>query len=178
MNILNINFEELYQRHLCRHSQFGLNVGHLGSVFAVYFGLCAIVWEITTLFVGYAYPPAYIIVGLVTPYMLVVLFNVPFKVWLSTLAMVAIIVSAAVFLCPLISLLGGLASFTIVLYVVLILAAHKYQNWAHQFYHKERDMAAFKEKYQKGLVLFLLLAVYELPILLNYLVWNKSDWTN
>jgi uncharacterized membrane protein YuzA (DUF378 family) len=177
MNILNINFEELYQRHLCRHSQFGLNVGHLGSVFAVYFGLCAIVWEITARFADYAHPE-YIIIGLVTPYMLVLLFNVPCKVWLSTLAMVALIVSTALFVCPLVSLPGAFANFTMILYVVLILAAHKYQNWAHQFYHKERDMSAFKEKYPKGLVLFLLLAVYELPILLNYLVWNKSDWTS
>lgn len=149
MNILNINFEELYQRHLCRHSQFGLNVGHLGSVFAVYFGLCAIVWEITARFAGYDHPE-YIIIGLVTPYMLVLLFNVPLKVWLSTLAMVAIIVSTALFVCPLISLPGGMASLTIVLYVVLILAAHKYQNWSHQFYHKEPRHVGFQREVSKG----------------------------
>lgn len=177
MNILNVNFEELYQRHLCRHSQFGLNVGHLGSVFAVYFGLCAIVWEISHRLFGYEHPE-FIIIGLVTPYMLVLLFNVPIKVWISTLAMVAIIVSSAVFLCPLISFPGAAANFTIAIYIVLILAAHRYQNWAHQFYHKEKDMTEFNQKYKKGFVLFVLLAVYELPILLNYLVWNRSDWTS
>jgi len=176
MNILNVDFEELYQRHLCRHSQFGLNIGHLGSVIAVYFGVCAIVWEITSRFIGYGHPE-YIIVGLVTPYLLVLLFNVPCKVWCSVLAMVTLIVSGAIFVCPLISLPGGLEKFTIAIYVVLILAAHRYQNWAHQFYHKEKDMSQYKEKYPKGFVLFLLLAVYELPILLNYLVWNKKDWT-
>jgi uncharacterized membrane protein len=177
MNILSVNFEELYRRHLCRHSQFGLNIGHLGSVFAVYFGLCGIVWEITSRFIGYEHPE-YVILALVTPYLLVLLFNVPFKVWLTSLVMVAVIVTASCFVCPHISLPGELASLTIVLYIALILIAHRYQNWSHKFYHKEQDMTEFNKKYKKGLVLFFLLAVYELPILLNYLVWNKRDWTS
>lgn len=177
MNILNVNFEELYRRHLCRHSQFGLNVGHLGSVIAVYFGLCGVVWEITSRFINYKHPE-YVILALVTPYLLVLLFNVPLKVWLSALLMIAAIVSAAYFACPHITLPGDFGYLTIVLYIVLILGAHRYQNWAHQFYHKEKDMTEFNKKYKKGLVLFFLLAVYELPILLNYLVWNKQDWTS
>jgi hypothetical protein len=177
MNILSVNFEELYQRHLCRHSQFGLNIGHLGSVIAVYFGLCGVVWEIASRFTGYEHPE-YVILALVIPYLLVLLFNVPFKVWLTSLMMVAVIVTAAYFVCPRISLPGGFEKLTIALYIVLILGAHRYQNWAHQFYHKEKDMTEFNKKYQKGLVLFFLLAVYELPILLNYLVWNKQDWTS
>lgn len=177
MNILSVNFEELYQRHLCRHSQFGLNIGHLGSVIAVYFGLCGIVYEITARFVGYDHPE-YVIAALVTPYLLVLLFNLPIKVWLSALVTVAGIVSAAYFLCPHISLPEGFEKLTTVLYIALILAAHRYQNWAHQFYHKEKDMTQFQQKYKKGLVLFFLLAVYELPILLNYLIWNKRDWTS
>lgn len=177
MNILSVNFEELYQRHLCRHSQFGLNVGHLGSVISVYFGLCGVVWEIVGRFIGYPHPE-YVILALVTPYLLVLLCNVPVKVWLTSLLMVAGIVTAAYFVCPRISLPGTFGNLTIVLYIILILGAHRYQNWAHQFYHKEMDMTEFNKKYKKGLVLFFLLAVYELPILMNYLVWNKRDWTS
>lgn len=176
MNILKVNFEELYQRHLCRHSQFGLNIGHLGSVVNVYFGVCAIVWEIVSRFVGYDHPE-YVLIGLFTPYLLVLLCNVPFKVWLSSLLIVAMVVSAVTLLCPHISLPGWAQNFTILLYVALILSAHRYQNWAHQFYHKEKDMTQYQEKYPKGFPLFFLLAVYELPILMNYLAWNKQDWT-
>ena len=43
MNILRINFYELYQRHLCRHSQFGLNLWHVLSVYGVYFSIYSLV---------------------------------------------------------------------------------------------------------------------------------------
>ena len=42
MNILRINFDELYRRHLCRHSEFGINVLHIVSVWGVYLSLLAV----------------------------------------------------------------------------------------------------------------------------------------
>src|SRR5262249_16120982 len=44
MNILNANFDELYERHLCRHSQFGINVQHLAGMTATYLALFGIAW--------------------------------------------------------------------------------------------------------------------------------------
>jgi hypothetical protein len=37
-------------------------------------------------------------------------------------------------------------------------------------------MTAFNAKYRKGPALFVLLSLYELPILLNYLVFGRRDW--
>jgi hypothetical protein len=37
-------------------------------------------------------------------------------------------------------------------------------------------MSAFDDKYKKGKVLFALLALYELPILLQYLAFGRKDW--
>ena len=39
MNIFRVNFQELYRRHLCRHSQFGLNIWHLIAVAGILIGL-------------------------------------------------------------------------------------------------------------------------------------------
>ena len=36
-----VDFAELYARHLCRHSQFGINVIHLAALFGVWFGVFA-----------------------------------------------------------------------------------------------------------------------------------------
>ena len=36
MNVLSADFQELYERHLCRHSQFGINVAHLACVVGTY----------------------------------------------------------------------------------------------------------------------------------------------
>jgi hypothetical protein len=61
-------------------------------------------------------------------------------------------------------------------YLVTIFAWHRFQVWHHRVYDHSHPMDAFREKYRKGLVLFVLLAVYELPILLNYLVFDRRNW--
>jgi hypothetical protein len=38
-------------------------------------------------------------------------------------------------------------------------------------------MTAFNRKYRKGPVLFVLLLFYELPLLLNYLLFDRKNWT-
>ena len=42
---------------------------------------------------------------------------------------------------------------------------------------KSLDMHEFADKYRKGLSLFVLLAVYELPILINFLVFDGRHRT-
>jgi hypothetical protein len=37
-------------------------------------------------------------------------------------------------------------------------------------------MTEFDKKYWKGATLFILLSLYELPILLNYLCFGRKDW--
>ncbi|HEY7314533.1 MAG TPA: hypothetical protein VH643_34615 [Gemmataceae bacterium] len=56
--------------------------------------------------------------------------------------------------------------------LLVLVLSHEIQQWSHKIYTAEYDMTAFKEKYRKGLLLFLLLSLYELPILLNYLVFE------
>ena len=42
MNPFRVNFQELYARHLCRHSQYGINVIHVAAVFGIYLALAGI----------------------------------------------------------------------------------------------------------------------------------------
>ena len=58
-------------------------------------------------------------------------------------------------------------------FVVLVLS-HEIQQLSHKIYTIEYDMTAYKAKYRKGVLLFVLLSLYELPILLNYLVFEGS----
>jgi hypothetical protein len=61
--------------------------------------------------------------------------------------------------------------------LALIVLSHVIQNWSHRIYDKESDMTEFNKRYKKGPVLFILLALYELPILLNYLAFDQESWT-
>ena len=38
-------------------------------------------------------------------------------------------------------------------------------------------MTVFRQKYTKGPVLFVILLFYEVPLLLNFLLWGRRDWT-
>lgn len=79
---------------------------------------------------------------------------------------------------------GGLAALVVALppwplwlYLALIPLCHFLQNVSHRVWTRAEDMARFNAKYQKGFVLFLLLSLYELPILLNYLVFDPRRWS-
>ena len=157
MNLLSIDFGELFRRHLCRHSQFGLNVLHLISVFGVYFSLFGMVFAL----------PAgqwLVLVGL-SLYFAVLLFNVPTRVWAVTLMVVLGIMFACL----------SAPAIPWWVHTALVLLWHKSQVWSHKWYPAEADMAAFSSKYKKGKTLFILLAVYELPILLHYLLFFQRD---
>jgi hypothetical protein len=159
MNLFKINFRELYERHLCRHSQFGINVIHLASVIGIYLALFALLAPLLN--------SNYWVLSLLTlPYFVTLAFNVPFRV----------LVASAVFMALVFGLLVSLPEMPIWLALILIVVSHKVQTLSHRFYDKELDMTEFNKKYKKGPVLFVLLLVYELPILLNYLLFGRRNW--
>ena len=161
MNLLTASFEELYRRHLCRHSQLGINVAHLGSMAITYFGAFLLVHHLLARLDA----PWWLLPAALVPYFLVLAWNLPPRLLAVTVVGYTLVL-LAVFSLPTVP-----TWLVVVLSVVLIALGHKSQAWSHRVWNHETDMTEFSAKYQKGLRLFLLLSVYELPILLNYLVF-------
>jgi hypothetical protein len=159
LNILKVNFDELYRRHLCRHSQFGINVIHLAAVVGSYLGL----FGLAVALVDSPWP----LLVIPLPYFVLLGFNVPKRVLLASILFVAGF--CAFFL--------WLPSLPVWFSLALIVLSHVIQNWSHKIYPKETDMSEFNKHYKKGPVLFVLLSLYELPILLNYLLFGRENWT-
>lgn len=178
MNILSVNFQELYERHLCRHSQFGINVIHLAALVGTYLSLYGIAYGLLQL-LGYVlagggipYDPVEskgVLVAIAIPYLMVLAPNIPGRVFLVTVVFLGLFFGAF-FALP------QLPTWAIWVYPVGIIIFYKIQAWSHKIYNKETDMTGFDKKYHKGFNLFILLSIYELPIQLNYLVWGKRDW--
>lgn len=53
---------------------------------------------------------------------------------------------------------------------------HRLQQFSHNLYHMHRDMSEFEAESPAGWGRFLLLLVYELPILVNDLSFGRPDW--
>ena len=107
--------------------------------------------------------------GLIIPlalYTLALAFNIPWRLLLANTATIAIFLAMFLVAPPA----------SIWVYILLIIACHYLQQWSHRIYRKESSMAEFAAKYKKGARLFVLLSIYELPILLNYLVFDRSSW--
>lgn len=158
MNPFNVNFQELYQRHLCRHSQYGINVIHVAAVFGIYLALAGIICSL----VESEWP----LLGIIIPYLAIVAFNVPVRVLLGNVLFMALFFE--VFM-----LLPRLPWWS---YILAIPMLYKIQAWSHKVYNVEQDMTEFNKKYKKGFALFVLLSIYEMPLLLNYLVFDKNNW--
>src|SRR5262245_4424082 len=162
MNPFAVSFDELYQRHLCRHSQFGINVQHLTGVAVTYFMLFGIIAWACGPWGGWA------LMALTVPYLAVLATNVPPPVFAAVLAFMIAVFAA--FLPP--------PHMPVWLCALVIVVSYKIQACAHRFFTEERDMTEFNKKYRKGPALFLLLSVYELPILLKYLVVDWKNWAH
>src|SRR5262249_41120445 len=81
LNLFHVNFQELYERHLCRHSQYGLNVAHLLTVIGCYLGLfAALLWLV---------PSPWVVAAVPLPYLVILAFNIPMRVWLASVLFVA-----------------------------------------------------------------------------------------
>jgi hypothetical protein len=156
MNPLHANFAELYQRHMCRHSQFGINVLHLISLIGTYWALYGFIYSL--------FPSVWLLAGLATIYMGVLAFNLPIRVFLVTLAFIGLFL-VGFFALPVLPFW---------VYPIALLPFYELQQVSHRFYDKAFDMTEFNQKYPKGRALFLLLTVYELPIQLNRLFFGSQ----
>lgn len=150
--LFRVEFEELYQRHLCRHSQFGINVIHLIALFGAWYSLYGLIHWLS--------PFPWGIFALGTSFLVLAAPNLPVRVLLMTLLFVASVCTTAY-----------VAKIPWVwVYPMLFLAFYKIQGWSHQIYTVEHDMTIFNNKYRPGKLLFLILLIYEVPIVLNYLI--------
>jgi hypothetical protein len=92
---------------------------------------------------------------------------VPVRVALATAAFLAVFLAAVLYLPPL----------PLWAYLILVPVCYKLQSWSHKVFNVEKDMTEFNRKYTKGGVLFVVLLVYEVPIVLNYLVFDPGSWS-
>lgn len=157
MNPLRANFAELYQRHLCRHSQFGINVIHLVAVIGTYWALYGCALSL----IGSIWP----LLGLAAAYLCILLCNIPMRLFFLTLVVMGLFFT----------LLVMLPTLPFWVYLLTIYTLYKVQDWSHRIYDRAYDMTEFNQKYPKGFALFILLSTYELPIQLNALVLDSRD---
>jgi hypothetical protein len=158
MSLLRSDFQDLYARHLCRHSQFGINVVHLAALFGVWFGVYGFLYAL----VGLPWLP----IALACAYLVLVAFNAPVRVIVATAVFLAVFVSAILFLPPL----------PLWTYLVLIPVCYEIQSLSHKVWTRAADMTEYNKRYPKGPVLFVVLLICEVPLALNYLVFGMKDW--
>ncbi|MCI0683559.1 MAG: hypothetical protein L0Y71_15755 [Gemmataceae bacterium] len=156
MQLWIVEFHELYARHLCRHSQLGINVIHLAALFAVWYAVYGLLFWLTGIEWTLAVPAL--------AYLAVLAPNLPLRVLAATAVYLGLIL-AAVLLLP-------QPPFWV--YLIMIPVFYKVQSWSHKFYTVETDMTEFNAKYTKGSVLFVVLLWYEVPIVLNHLLFAPT----
>lgn len=160
MTLLRFDFAELYERHLCRHSQFGNNVAHLTALFGMWFGLYALVFYLTR--------SEWVIVALAATYLGLVALNAPLRVVIATTLFLGAFLAAVIWI----------PAAPIWVYIILIPVFYEIQVYSHKVFTTEEDMTEFNKKYPKGMVLFLILLIFEVPLVLNYLVFDRKNWTS
>jgi hypothetical protein len=156
VNPLTANFSELHQRHLCRHSQYGINAWHFAALVGTYAALFQIAF--------WLFGSWWVIPAIVIPYLVVVVPNIPLRLTGVVVAFLLIFFTVLM----LIPLPWAWVD------VVILALCYLVQNWSHRWYPVEFDMTQFKQKYRKGPAMFVLLTLYELPIQLNYLVFPST----
>jgi hypothetical protein len=151
-----VEFEELYARHLCRHSQFGINLAHLVALFAIWYAVYGLLFWIMGIDWVLAIP-ALLYLAALAP-------NLPVRVLLASAVFLGLVL-AAVLLLP-------QPPFWV--FLLMIPVFYKLQAWSHKVYTVSTDMTVFNAKYHKGFVLFVVLLLYEVPIVLNNLLFAPS----
>jgi hypothetical protein len=168
LSLLHVDFNDLYARHLGRHSQFGINVGHLAALYGLWFGAYATLYQII-LWLGV--PAGWlIIVALALTYLALVAINAPCQVVLATAVFLAFFVATVV-------ALPRLPGWSVLAFVAMIPAFYKFQSWNHKLWPIAADMTEFNIRFPPGRALNLILLIYEVPICLNYLVFRRKDWS-
>jgi hypothetical protein len=161
LRIWSVEFQDLYERHLCRHSQFGNNVVHVACLVGIYFGVYGIVRAIVPSTWG-----MWVVLGMGISYVMLLSANVPLAALAVTTAFLASFFAAFL----------AMPTLDWWWYVLALPIFYKLQVWSHKVFTKEKDMTEFDKRYKKGPALFIVLSIYELPILLNYLFFGRKDW--
>lgn len=161
MSLLWIDFNELYARHLCRHSQLGVNVVHLAALAGIWYGVYAALYTVTA--------SPYVPIGLAMCYFAVLALNTPPRVLAVVAVLLALLVAAVV-------AVPAPPQWAFWIYLLPIPILYKVQSWSHTIWHTERDLGEFNRKYTKGFVLFVVLLFYEVPIVLNFLAFDHKHW--
>ncbi len=164
---LHVDFHELYARHLGRHSQFGINVGHLAALYGLWFGLYAATYQ-AFLLLG-AQGGWLVIAALAVAYLGFVALNAPYPVILATAAFMAVFVASVL-------ALPKLPAWSIPTFLLLVPIFYKFQSWNHKIWTAAADMAEFNKRFPPGPTLSWILLIYEVPICLNYLLFRRQDW--
>src|SRR5262245_31772945 len=131
MSLVRVEFDELYARHLCRHSQYGINVGHLLALLGTWFGVYgAVYWLIRS---------EWVLIGLATGYLLAMAPSLSVRVLLASAAFMAGLVALVLWV-PLLPLWA---------YLLMVPVWYKLQSWSHKLFRVARDMTEFDRKYRK-----------------------------
>jgi hypothetical protein len=167
LSLWHVDFQELYARHLGRHSQFGINVNHLIALYGLWFGVYATIYQII---LALNVPRGWLaIVGLAVAYLVVVAINSPSAVTLVTALFMTVFVTSVL-------ALPRLPIGAIVIFLVMIPLFYKVQAWGHKIWTSAADMTDFNRRFPPGRALNIILLFYEVPICLNYLVFGTKDW--
>jgi hypothetical protein len=162
-----VDFDELYARHLGRHSQFGINVAHVLALYGLWYGVYAAVDQAAR---HLGVPTTLPILALMAAvYLAVVSLNAPLRVLLATGVFLAVFV-ASVWALP------TLPAWSIALLLLMVPAFYKFQSTNHKIWTAAADMTEFNMRFPPGRDLNLILLVYEVPICLNYLLFHRKDW--
>jgi len=167
LSLLHVDFNDLYARHLGRHSQFGINVAHLAALYGVWFGIYAAIYQAVLLLdlpAGWLF-----VVALAVTYLALVAMNAPYHVCLATAGFLAFFVASVL-------ALPSLASWSILALVLMVPVFYKLQAWSHKIWTAAADMTEFNKRFPPGRTLNSILLVYEVPICLNYLMFRRKDW--
>ncbi len=167
LSLLHVDFDNLYARHLGRHSQFGINVGHLAALFGLWFGAYAALYQLILLRDP---PAAYLVIGsLALTYLAIVAVNAPYRVVLATANFLAVFVASIV-------AMPRLPLWSIPAFIAIIPVFYKIQSWNHKIWTVTADMTEFNKQFPPGGTLTFILLIYEVPVCLNYLVFKRQDW--
>jgi hypothetical protein len=166
LSLLHVDFDALFTRHLGRHSQIGINVGHLVALYGLWFGVYAAVGQGARLLGLPAWP---VVVTMAVAYLSTVSVNAPVRVILATAVFLALFVASVL-------ALPALPAWSIPAFLVLAPACYKLQSWNHRVWTAAADMSEFNKQFPPGRDLNLILLVYEVPICLNYLLFRRDVW--
>ncbi len=167
LHLLNVDFDDLYARHLGRHSQFGINVAHLAALYGMWFGIYAATKQAALLLgVPVAWP---INLAMAATYLAVVATNAPFRVSVATAVFLAIFLTSVL-------ALPKLPGWSILAFLALVPVFYKLQAWSHKLWNTAADMSEFNLRFPPGRTLALILLTNEVPICLNYLIFHRKAW--